>query len=189
MDDRSQQSAVDLTFSELPFAEDDCINSSHKFNILPASSEISASVIDNPLESSIEMGVDIVMSSSQNTTFGSELMSRHLEDTKSHPQAIEPHPHGFHWSEGSSAFFKPIVSGVQSGVETSETDEEKTHHLMIKPAPSILLNDAEMRLSPLSPPYSRVGPTHNPLCPGTEWKKIGGLVAKCRPPVTFVHKN
>lgn len=159
---------ADLTFSELPFADDNCISSSHKLNLLPASSEISASVIDNPLESSIEMGVDIAMSSSQNTTFGSELMSQHLEDTKPHSQDIEPHQHGFHWSEGSSAFFKPIVSGVHSGMETSETDEEKTHHLMIKPAPSILLNDAEMRLSPLSPPYSKVGPTHHPLQPGIE---------------------
>ena len=152
MDDRSQQPVSTLTFSDFPEDTDLPPTKSRKLHLFPASSEISASVVDNPLESSVEMGVDIAMSSSQNSTVSKNLMSQHLGGDRTHP-------HTFQWSENSSAFFKPIASeGQGSMVETSETDEEKTKHVhLIKP--SILINDSE-RLSPKTPPHSKISHTH-----------------------------
>lgn len=162
MDDKSV-STVSFAALNLPTIED-CVNSSpssHKLHLLPASSEISASVLEgaDPLESSLEMGVDIALSNSQNTAVGSELMSQHLEGGKARPKE-------FQWSERSSAFFKPIGAGL-AGDETShgQTDEEKSHQL-IKPRPSIFVNDSEMSLSPLSPPYGKVGLSPNAFSPG-----------------------
>lgn len=167
VDDRSHQPVTTLPFTELDLVEEQAPHKPHNsFQLLPATSEISASIIDNPLESSVELGVDIAMSSSQNNTVGEQLMSQHLAGGNSRPQA-------FQWSEHSSAFFKPIVSGVQGGgVETSETDEEKSHHLIKPtPAPSIFLNDSNVALRLLSPTRPRYSGAKCKMCS----KRLGGL--------------
>jgi len=93
-------------------------------------------VIDNPLEASVEMGVDVAMSKSQNDTTGHQLLTQHFGR----------HPSGFHVEK---AYFKPI-----------QTDEEKleldrvahSHPNVLKPTPVIYVNDSELQLSPLTPP-------------------------------------
>ena len=80
----------------------------------------------------------MALSRSQNENTGEELMAKHL---------------GKVMLGGEASAFKPIRR------PRSETDEEKleadAHHLVVKPRPVIFVNDSELRLSPISPPYIR----------------------------------
>ncbi len=94
-------------------------------------------------------------------------MSQHLKNVSNRPLP----PHGLQLGEAaSSAFFKPIVSDADSRMRgSSQTDEEKSSHL-IKPTPSIFINDSEMQLSPLAPPSNRGSHTSYPFNGGKKKK-------------------
>ena len=118
--------------------------------ILKASSEVSANVIDNPLEGSVELGVETALSSSHNATTGHKLLTQHLGK---HPSGVQL----------EQAYFKPILA--------SETDESKLESEKQGSAsaygteltttklhrPTIYVNDTEMKLSPMSPPTTAMG--------------------------------
>ncbi len=143
-----------LSFSDLdvpkPMERENSVP--RKLQFMQPSSELSACIVPSgdPLECSVEEGVDISLSSSQNSKSGGQaLLSQHLKQERgSSGQAAS-----FKWSGDSSAFFRPI--GREGGVAREEegnwqTDEEKSLNLA-RPMPTIFLNDSEMRLSPQSP--------------------------------------
>ena len=85
----------------------------------------------------MEMGVDVALSKSQNDTTGQQLLTQHLGK----------HPSGLHLEK---AYFKPI----QTDEEKLKSDQaRKPHPPILKPTPVIYVNDSELRLSPLTPPY------------------------------------
>ena len=159
--DKKQPPISTLTFDELdlPKASPDREGTlPRKLQFMQASSELSARIVtDDLLESSVEEGVDISLSSSPNLKH--ELMSQHLKQTAQVGGHSPSSP--FKWSGGSSAFFRPVTSGEArsgKGFEEEEegnwqTDEEKSRNLA-RPTPSIFLNDSEMRLSPQPPARS-----------------------------------
>ena len=152
VDDKKQQSVVTLSFNEadLPRPSDNDHTLPRKLQFMQATSELSARVMEDSLESSVEEGVDISLSSSQNSRPGQDLMSQHLKQMKN-----KLPPTNLKWSGESSAFFRPVVAGdVQDGTEEEgnwQTDEEKSQNLV---RPTIFLNDSEVKLSPQSPPGS-----------------------------------
>ena len=112
-----------------------------RLRMLKATSELQADVVDNPLENSVEMGVEATLSQSDIT--GQELMTKH----------IGKHPSGLQLEQ---AYFKPIGSTLESETDESKLESEKlksdtTPHIL-KPRPLIYVNDSELRLSPMSPP-------------------------------------
>ena len=100
-------------------------------------------MVDNDLESSIELGVDATMARSNEDTTGRDLMAQHFPKMR---------PCGELKLGGELSAFRPI--------KQPETDEEKlgsgsessgkAHHL-VKPTPVIRVNDSEVQLSPVSP--------------------------------------
>ncbi len=143
MEDVNVQSPTLLDFSDLSHPhESQSIQRSLKF--LKASSEQSASVVENPLESSVEMGVDAALASSHGNRTGSELMERHLGRGSVEGSGLLGAAGGHR-----SAFFKPI--GLKTDEEKLEQDSNR-RHLLLKPTPRIYLNENELQISPLSPP-------------------------------------
>lgn len=120
----------------------------HKMKVLSGPSEIAANIIDNPLEASVELGSEVALSGSQNDTTGERLMDRHVGSLGN----LSLHPGE---KKAGSAFFKPISSGFASA-ETDETKLGVSENLrLIKPTPTIRLNDSELSLSsPGSSPHS-----------------------------------
>ena len=129
-----------------------------KLKFLKASTEESAREIDDPLESSVEMGVDITLSRSQNDSFGEQLMAQHLGKGNRIAPAEVGQAAGVS-PLGQDSLFKPIPR-----IEL-KTDEEKqsaaaaaaansgSEQNILRPNPMIYVNDSELRLSPLSPPF------------------------------------
>lgn len=160
MEDKTQQPITTVPFTELALRSSEQDSSTPlRLRFLQASSELSASVINDSLESSIEEGIDISLSGSQNAHTGQDLMTQHMKRT-----ANKIVPSSLKWSSESSAFFRPIIPGRGHGEGEVEggswqTDEEKSKYL-VKPTPSILVNDSEVRLSPLTPPTNGDDPTH-----------------------------
>jgi hypothetical protein len=119
----------------------------HKMKVLSGSSEIAANVVENPLEASAELGAEVALSGSQNDMTGEKLMASHLEYLKN--LSLRPGE-----KKAGSAFFKPIGGEPRTG--QAETDESKLGAAsesvrLVKPTPTIRLNDAELRLSPSLP--------------------------------------
>ena len=143
MEDVNVQSPSLLDFSDLSHPhESQSIQRSLKF--LKAPSEQSASVVENPLESSVEVGVDATLSSSHGNQTGSELMEQHLGRGSIEGGGLMAAAGG-----QRSAFFKPI------GLKTDEEklgQDSNTRHFLFKPTPRIYLNENELQISPISPP-------------------------------------
>ena len=119
----------------------------HKMKVLSGSSEIAANVVENPLEASAELGAEVALSGSQNDMTGEKLMASHLEYLKN--LSLRPGE-----KKAGSAFFKPISGEPRT--RQAETDESKLGAAsesvrLVKPTPTIRLNDAELRLSPSLP--------------------------------------
>ena len=118
-----------------------------KLKILSGSSEIVANVLESSLESSVELASEVALSESQNNTTGADLMAHHLSSLKHLP--LQPGE-----KKAGSAFFRPISVGHQGdGGATDEVKLVKSLKL-VKPTPTIFVNDKELRLSPLTPPYA-----------------------------------
>ncbi len=147
MEDVNTERPSFLDFSDLshPY-ESRNIQKSLRF--LKAPLEQSASVIENPLESSIELGVDPTLSSSHGNSTGGELMERNLGPGSTERDALIRNTDARQMGGEGSAFFRPI------GMETDEQKlgrELNRQHLQIKLTPRIYLNENEIKLSPLSP--------------------------------------
>jgi len=165
--DKKQQPISMPTFDDLdlPKSTPERVNSlPRKLQFVQASSELSARIVtEDLLESSVEEGVDISLSSSQNSKPGHELMSQHLKKKAEVGGHSDSSSSPFKWSKESSVFFQPISTSGEVGPGKGEqeeeeegnwqTDEEKSRNLA-RPMPSIFLNDSEMRLSPLPPAKS-----------------------------------
>ena len=122
----------------------------HKMKVLSGPSEIAANVIDNPFEASVELGSEVALSGSQNDATGQKLMQRHVGSLGNLPLQLGE-------KKAGSAFFKPIASGFVDA-ETDETKLGVSENLkLVKPTPTIRLNDAELSLSP-SPGSPRAVP-------------------------------
>ena len=93
----------------------------------------------------MELADEVALSESQNNTSGSELMAHHLKHLSLQPGE----------KKAGSAFFRPIGLGDHLPRGQGATDEVKLVKSLklVKPTPTIFLNDAELRLSPLTPPY------------------------------------
>ena len=121
-----------------------------KLTILKASSEVSANVIDNPLEESVELGVETALSSSHNATTGHKLLTQHLGK---HPSGVQL----------QQAYFKPILMSEtdESKLESERQGSASTYGAELTTAkqhrPTIYVNDTEMKLSPMSPPTATGG--------------------------------
>ena len=143
MEDVNIETPLFLDFSDLSHPhESRGIQKSLRF--LKPPSEQSASIIENPLESSVELGVDPTLSNSHGSNTGAELMKQHLGLNSGERGSTVPEMGG-----QGSAFFKPI------GIETDEQKlglESERKHLQIKPTPRIYLNENELKMSPVTPP-------------------------------------
>ena len=122
-----------------------------RLRILKSSSEVSANILHDPLEGSVEVGVETALSSSHNDTTGQELMTQHLGK----------YPSGLRLEQ---AFFKPIQSKLESETDESKLGSEKrssasysTNDTTKLCRPIIYVNDTEMNLSPMSPPTAMGG--------------------------------
>lgn len=120
----------------------------HKMKVLSGTTEIAANVVENPLEASAELGAEVALSGSLNDATGIKLMSKHI-GSLAH-LSLQPGE-----KKAGSAFFKPIGSPNLSEAETDERKLGAAITKLVKPTPTICLNDAELRLSPGSPmmPY------------------------------------
>ena len=142
-----------LDFSDLSHPhESKHIQRSLKF--LKASTEVSAEVIEDPLESSFELGVDVAMSNSPKDNRGEQLMGRvgGLVGGAMGGAGLVPSSGGLQMGGQRSAFFKPIP---RLALETDEQKLSKDRlHPIVKPtpAPRIFVNESELQLSPLTPP-------------------------------------
>lgn len=155
IEDQSLQNSVSINFSDLSYPhESKKIQRSLKF--LKATTEESARVIEDPLESPVEMGVDVAM---LNKNTGGELMAKHIGRAElvggvrlvSAPTELDIGGQGSAFSH-----FKPI-SGFSLETDEQKLSKESTDrlHPLYKPtpAPRILLNERELQLSPSSPPF------------------------------------
>ena len=128
---------------------------SQQYKLLKASKEICASVVDDGLESSIELGVDATMARSNEDTTGRDLMAQHFQHKLRPCNDLK--------IGGESSAFRPI--------KVPETDEEKLgseagrSHLLVKPTPVIYVNDSELQLSPLA--------TKFPIIDGSDATTVG----------------
>lgn len=140
IEDKTPQHLSTINFSNSLSASQLSNSLSQQYKFLRATNEISASVIDHDLESSVELGVDATVARSVEDTTGRDLMAQHFNKLR---------PCGELKMGGELSAFRPI--------KLPETDEEKLEsdsgksRLLVKPAPMIYVNDSELQLSPNSP--------------------------------------
>ena len=140
IEDKTPQHLSTIHFSNDLTSSQSSSSLSQQYKVLKATKEISASIVDDGLESSVELGVDATMARSSEDTTGRDLMAKHFHNL---------HPSSNVKLGGEMSAFRPI--------KLPETDEEKLGkstgkpHLLVKPAPVIYVNGSELQLSPLSP--------------------------------------
>ena len=143
IEDKTPQHLATLHFSNDLTSSQSSNSLSQQYKVLKASKEISARVVDNDLESSIELGVDATMARSNEDTTGRDLMAQHFPKMR---------PCGELKLGGELSAFRPIKQPEtdEEKLESGSDSSGKPHHL-VKPTPVIRVNDSEIQLSPISP--------------------------------------
>ena len=145
IEDKTPQHLSTIHFSNSLTTSESSSTLSQQYKVLKATNEISASIVDDGLEASIELGVDATMARSSEDTTGRDLMAQHFNKVK---------PCGDLKIGGQMSAFRPIKV-PETDEEKLESDERKSH-LLVKPTPIIYVNDSELPLSPLSPKFPQL---------------------------------
>ena len=140
IEDKTPQHLATLQFSDSLASSPSSNSLSQQYKVLKASKEISARVVDNDLESSVELGVDATMARSNEDTTGRDLMAQHFPKMR---------PCSDLKLGGEMSAFRPIKQ-PETDEEKLGSDSGKSRHL-VKPTPVIYVNDSEVQLSPCSP--------------------------------------
>ena len=132
--------------------------STRQLQMMRASSEYHANEIDDrSFEESLEVGMEAALSHSQVEFTGEQLMAAHL-------------------GKRSSTYFKAVRAPLEAETdelkcrERGRTSDAGVHDRpgVLNPNPIILVNDAELILSPLSPPHPATAPDDTQWYPDPE---------------------